>query len=162
MSGTGGAGVSIRPFREADAEAAARIFHAAVHEGAAALYSEEQRVAWAPAVPDARAWAERLGSARSVVAERNGKVLGFMSLTPEGLIDLAFVAPEAMGAGIGRRLYEAIERTARNEAMERLFTDASLVARPFFARQGFALVRQQTVTRRGVSLTNFRMEKWLD
>ena len=158
----GGAGVVIRLFEPGDAAAAAQVFYAAVHEGAATAYSVEERAAWAPAVPDTQAWGERLGAATSVVAECDGEMLGFMTLEPDGMIDLAFVAPSAMGAGVGWRLYGAIERAARDAEMARLSTDASLVARPFFERQGFALKRRQRVMRQGVALSNYRMEKRLD
>ena len=41
----------------------------------------------------------------------------------------------------------------------RVFTEASVTARPFFERRGFRVVRERRVARRGVQLTNFAMEK---
>jgi putative acetyltransferase len=35
------------------------------------------------------------------------------------------------------------------------------MARPFFERQGWSVLAEQTVTKRGVELTNYRMRKAL-
>jgi putative acetyltransferase len=64
-----------------------------------------------------------------------------------------------VGRGVGRTLYGAVEREARAEGLRRIFTEASITARPFFERRGFRVVREQTVVVRGVAMTNFAMEK---
>ena len=155
---TGNAPVSVRRFRDEDAGATARIFCDAVHQGAARHYDEAQRRAWAPGIPDLPAWRDRLGAQAVFVAERQHSVVGFMTLRPDGCIDLAFVAPDAMGTGVARQLYDAILREAARQRMPTLHTHASHLARPFFERQGWTMVREQTVQRDGVSLTNFFME----
>jgi putative acetyltransferase len=66
-----------------------------------------------------------------------------------------------VGRGVGGGLYGAVERVARADGIRRIFTEASITARPFFERQGFRVVREQTVVRRGVAMTNFAMEKTL-
>jgi putative acetyltransferase len=43
-----------------------------------------------------------------------------------------------------------------------LYTEASITARPVFEAHGFHLLTAQTVTVRGASMTNYRMEKRLD
>ncbi len=155
---TGSHPVSIRPYRDEDAEATAAVFFEAVHVGAARHYDEAERYAWAPRVPDLPAWRDRLASQAVFVAERHDRIVGFMTLRPDGCIDLAFVAPDAMGTGVARRLHEAILGEAARQQMTKLHTHASHLARPFFERQGWAVVREQTVQRDGVVLTNFLME----
>lgn len=156
---------TIRPFRRCDAAAAARLFHQAVHRGAAGHYTAEQLAAWAPAPPAEDAWADRLAATTTLVALDPGSqaLIGFMSLAlgrrGAGHIDLAFVHPDQIGAGVAYRLYAAVERAAAAAGCTRLTTDASLAARPFFARQGFAVERRQTPVRNGVALANFRMAK---
>ncbi|MCB1493266.1 MAG: GNAT family N-acetyltransferase [Rhodobiaceae bacterium] len=153
--------VTVRRFEPVDCDATARIFFDAVHVGAAGHYDAEQRRAWAPERPDGARWLDRLTGQSTFVAERAGAVVGFMTLDPSGHIDLAFVAPEAMGQGIAFALYRAVEAEAVRLGLDHLTTEASLVARPFFVRQGWQVVRAQTVERRGVTLSNVRMEKRL-
>jgi putative acetyltransferase len=54
-----------------------------------------------------------------------------------------------------------VEAAARNQELPRIFTEASLTARPFFERRGFVVVAAQQVEKRGQTLANFRMEKTL-
>jgi putative acetyltransferase len=155
-------GLTIRSYAVADAPALALIFHRAVTVGAARQYSEAQRTAWSPAPPDSTAWEERLARQQTVVAERDGVPVGFMSLDlARGYLDLAFVLPQVMGQGVADALYAVLEARARAEGLARLTTEASALARPFFARNGWALIREQQVERRGVALHNAVMEKTL-
>ena len=153
--------VTVRRFEDRDAEATARIYFDAVRIGAQDYYDEAQRRAWASSVPDTPPWRARLRSQASFVAERDGAIVGFMTLKPDGCIDLAFVAPQAMGTGVARQLYERLLAEASAMGLRRLHTEASHLARPFFERQGWSVVKRQTVERDGVALTNFVMEKHL-
>jgi putative acetyltransferase len=44
--------------------------------------------------------------------------------------------------------------------MPRVFTEASIMARPFFERNGFQVIAAQIVEKRGQKFQNFRMEKF--
>ncbi|EQD28175.1 acetyltransferase protein, partial [mine drainage metagenome] len=63
--------------------------------------------------------------------------------------------------GVARALLEHIEETAQINALRRLYTEASLTARPDFEAMGFRMVVPQTITIRGESMTNYRTEKRL-
>lgn len=155
-------GLIIRPYRPADAIGLARLFHRAVHEGASQHYTEEQRAAWSPEPPTSEGWRARVEEAETIVAERDGAHLGFMTLDMDtGYLDFAYVAPEAMGRGVAASLYAVIEGRARVKGHVRLETEASLLAEPFFHRHGWRLVRRQMVERGGVEIPNALMEKRL-
>jgi putative acetyltransferase len=149
----------IRDYEQVDARAIVRLFYETVHFVNRADYSEEQVRAWAPAVPDAGEWHDRMAVRRTLVAEEGGEVVGFCELEEDGHLDMFYVRKDAVGRGIGRSLYEAAERVARGWALGRIFTEASITARPFFERRGFRVVSERRVCRRGVELTNFAMEK---
>jgi N-acetylglutamate synthase-like GNAT family acetyltransferase len=101
----------------------------------------------------------RLGSRYTLVAEEKGEVVAFAELERDGHLDTLYCRKESVGRGVGSRLYRAIERKAQEWGLERIFTEASITARPFFERQGFRIVGERMVVRRGVELTNFAMEK---
>ncbi len=152
---------SIRRFTDNDAAATAQIFFDAVHVGTRAHYDATQRRAWAPEVPETSSWRQRLAAQTTFVAEQGGRIVGFMTIDQDGYIDLAFVAPPMIGQGIAKLLYDHVEAAAAHTATPRLHTAASHLARPFFERQGWSVVKRQTVSLRGVSMTNFVMEKAL-
>ncbi len=155
-------GLILRSFRPGDAIGLASLYHRAVREGAAGKYDDRQRAAWSPEVPTHAGWRARVEEAATVVAERDGVLLGFMTLDLEtGFLDFAYVAPEVMGQGVASALYAVIEGRARVKGHARLETEASLLAEPFFLRHGWRIVRRQEIERAGVKIPNAVMEKWL-
>ncbi len=151
----------IRDYKEGDAPAITRLFYETVRSVNRMDYSEEQVEAWAPAIPDAGEWHDRMAGRKTLVAEEDGEVVGFCELEKDGHLDMFYVRKDAVGRGIGRSLYEAAERAAQGWNLGRLFTEASVTARPFFERRGFRVLGERRVSRQGVELTNFAMEKSL-
>lgn len=152
----------IRSGRPGDGLAARAVFQAAVHRGAAAFYSPEERAAWAPPGPAPDDWEARLLAGHCRVAEdAQGTLVGFMTLGNDGYLDFAYVAPDWMGKGIAGALYDVIEGVARDRAMPVLSTEASHLAKRFFSRFGWITIARQSVIRQSVAITNFRMEKRL-
>jgi putative acetyltransferase len=155
-------GIHVRPYHPDDAPALAQILFDAVHQGTRDHYSVTQRQAWAPKVPNGQVWLERLRRQSVFVAEENNQTVGFMTLQADGCIDLAFIVPDRIGFGIAHKLYTTIEAQAASMGMGKLTAHASHLARPFFERQGWTVVRKQTVIRDDIELINFIMEKSLD
>ena len=149
----------IRDYRAPDAPEIARLFYETVRSVNRADYSEEQVRAWAPRVPDPEELHVRAAARRTLVAEEGGEVIGFAELEEDGYLDTLYLRKDAVGRGVGRRLYEAVEQEARSQGLRRVFTEASITARPFFEKRGFRVVRERTLTVRGVPMTNFEMEK---
>jgi putative acetyltransferase len=149
----------IRDYDVRDAPEIVRLFYETVHSVNRADYSDEQLEAWAPTVPDPAEWHARMAARRTLVAEEDDAVVGFAELEGNGHLDMLYLRKDAVGRGVGRRLYEVLEREARGRRLGRIFTEASTTARPFFERRGFRVVRKQTVVVQGVSMTNFIMEK---
>lgn len=155
-------GLIIRPYRPADAIPLATLFHRAVREGAAQAYDARQREAWSPAPPTGEGWRARVEEAETIVAERDGVLLGFMTLDIDSAyLDFAYVSPEVMGQGVAAALYAVIEGRARVKGHVVMETEASLLAEPFFRRQGWRVIKRQEIERDGVKIPNARMEKRL-
>ncbi|QDY69423.1 GNAT family N-acetyltransferase [Qingshengfaniella alkalisoli] len=151
----------IRQFQPEDAYRLWEIFYTAIHQGTTRFYNAAQRDAWAGSrrMPDN--WSDRLAKHITKVAVRDSATVGFMTLGRDGHLDLAFIAPEAMGTNVAAALHDALLHDALLLGLTRLDTEASHLARRFFLKQGWQEICEQTVERRGVALTNFRMEKRL-
>jgi putative acetyltransferase len=153
--------VRIRSYEAGDAPALARLFYETVHAVNRGDYSPEQLQAWAPEVPDSEAWHARMSGRCTLVAEKDDEAVGFAELERDGHLVMFYLRKDAVRQGVGSRLYLAVEQVARKRRLGRIFTEASITARPFFERQGFRVVGEQAVARRGARLTNFAMEKSL-
>lgn len=153
--------IEIGSYDPAEADQLGIIFFDAVREGAAGYYDDDQRRAWASKVPSGPDWTERLSSQRTLVARKEQRPVGFMTLADDGYIDLAFVAPAFQRRGVGGLIYERIETLAREARIDRLYSDASYLVRGLFEKKGWTVVQEQRIERADVVLTNFVMEKHL-
>ncbi|WP_283195675.1 GNAT family N-acetyltransferase [Rhizobium sp. AN80A] len=152
--------VQVRRYTADDCDDTIAIFVAAIREVASRDYSPAEIEAWAQ-VEDRAAWAERRASRPTFIVERGGHPVGFSDLEPDGHLDMMFVHPAHHGIGVASLLLAKVEEEARKKGIDRIFTEASLTARPFFERRGFTVIARQSVEKRGQHLTNFRMEKYL-
>ncbi len=151
--------ISIRPYQPSDLDAVITIFERAVREVASAHYTPAQIDAWAHT--ERKEWRTARLSQPTWIAEMGGAPVGFADLEGDGHLDMMFVHPAFQGLGIASALLNTVESAARKLLLRHIYTEASLSARPFFARRGFALLAQQTVQLRGQKLVNFRMKKTL-
>lgn len=148
--------MKLREYRASDCPELTRLFYDTVHSVCAGEYTPEQLDAWADGRPDLEAWDRSLSAHDTLVAEEEGRILGFGDMTADGYLDRLFVHREAQGRGIASALCAALE--GRCSAPE--FTvHASKTARTFFQSRGYQVVREQQVERRGVLLTNFVMTR---
>lgn len=151
----------VRDYREGDAEPICQLFFETVRSVNLRNYSPEQVRAWAPKTPDPASWHERMSGRHTLVADEGGEVVGFAELEEDGHLDMLYCRADAVGRGVGSLLYAAVEGRARGLGLGRISTEASITARPFFGRRGFAVLRRNTVWREGTALTNFSMQKAL-
>jgi putative acetyltransferase len=149
----------IRLYGPSDLDAVIAIFQGSVRKIAATDYNEAQIEAWAHV--NRRAWARARLSRPTWLAVIGQEIVGFADLEPDGHLDMMFVHPGFQRRGVATALLERVERSAREQGLSRIFTEASITARPFFGKRGFQLVIEQVVELRGRKLTNFRMEKLL-
>lgn len=151
----------IRLFRPEDAEQIAQLFHDTVREVNIRDYSIDQVQAWSPDDLYFRDWAIVCSQRFTYVADAAGMILGFGELEANGHLDCFYCHKDYQRQGIGRAIYQAIEIKARELQLDRIFTEASITAKPFFQTLGFSVVAEQQVSRRGETFTNYRMEKRL-
>lgn len=110
------------------------------------LYTEAQRAAWVPAPRSGPDWTARLRGQEIIVAEAKGRALGFVSLADSGYVDFAYIRPEAQHSGLFRQLLSRIAERAIARGEPLLWTHASLMAEPAFAKLGFEVRRREQVT----------------
>ncbi|MDZ7993423.1 MAG: GNAT family N-acetyltransferase [Nostoc sp. EspVER01] len=142
-----------------DTQQIMKLFYDTIHEVNIHDYTEEQVAAWAPANMDIEVWIKSLGSKFTYVAEEQDKIIGFGELKANGHIDRFYCHKDFQRKGVGKKILEQIELKAHSLGVEKLFTEASITAKPFFESQGFIVIKKQEVERRGQKLINFVMEK---
>jgi ribosomal protein S18 acetylase RimI-like enzyme len=153
--------IQVRHYQDGDAKFLSQIYYNTIHMVNAKDYSKEQLDAWAPwsSVQDYSGWKEKLEKIRPFVALIGETIVGFAEFELNGHIDCFYVHHEFQGSGIGSALMREIDTEAREKSLSRIYAEVSITARLFFEAKGFHVLKQQTVTIRGVELINFVMEK---
>lgn len=153
--------VTLRMYKSDDAPALLALFRDTIRRVNARDYTPDQIRAWASDDIDPHAWARRFAGRFVAVAEVAGQPVGFAELEASGHIDRVYVSADQQRRGIGRSLLSAVVSEAQRLDVARLFTEASITARPFFESQGFVVLASQVVMRGGVEFVNYRMERVL-
>ncbi|MCE0732661.1 GNAT family N-acetyltransferase [Halomonas sp. G15] len=153
-------------YREAlarDAGDQAEVFHHAVMQGAAAHYTRAQREAWVSALPrDASAWAARQALYTTLVADCDGRCVGFLELEPHrGRIVTLYVWPSLARRGIGSTLLVHAERLLIERGLDRACIEASLMLAEGLVRRGWRDLGEEWVERGGERLSRHRLERSL-
>ncbi|MDO8368418.1 MAG: GNAT family N-acetyltransferase [Saprospiraceae bacterium] len=150
----------LRPYRAADKRFLQHLFFDTVHSVNARDYTPEQLDAWAPQEPNREAWA-RIDAQHCFIVEFQKGIVGFASLSQEGLVDFLFVHKDFQGRGIASTLLKQLERIARKKGLPALTAVSSTTARGFFEKRGFILQKENRKALSGVEFLNFKMEKVL-
>lgn len=151
--------ISLRPYRPEDAPALLALFRDTIRRVNCRDYSPGQIAAWASDDLDTGLWFSRFDGRFVPVAVEEERPIGFAELETNGHIDRVYVSADHQRQGVGQRLLTAIESEARRLGLARLFTEASITARPFFEARGFTVIAPQVVTCRGAEFVNYRMER---
>ena len=153
--------IDIRRYRPSDLASIIALFRDTVRRVNGRDYSEQQVMAWAPDEIDARRWTHRFDNKDVWVADLDGAPVGFVDVARDGLIDMLYVHADHQGRGIASLLLRTVEASARTHGLLRLFTEASITARPFFEHRGFRVIAPQRVMRWAQEFLNYRMDKAL-
>ncbi|MFJ7826598.1 GNAT family N-acetyltransferase [Psychrobacillus sp. NPDC096623] len=154
--------MKIIKYNETDTEGIVSLFYETVHSVNSKDYSQSELNAWAPRDEQESkmmSWKESLGQNITFVAIVNDKVVGFSDLTHNGHLDRLYVHKDYQGQGIATALIDMLESEAKKLNLLEIDTEASITAKPFFEHRGYKIVCSQTVERRGVNLSNFKMIK---
>ncbi len=148
---------TIRKCHGADYKQIAVIFHDAVHELASKDYDSRQLEAWAPHNYELDSWRKRCEEKQPYVFDSKGVIAGYIELDPDGHIDHTYVLPSFAGQGVMFKLMNHVKSVARDKCIKQLYSEVSITARPFFERQGFVYIYDNTVTVCDVAFLNFKM-----
>ena len=148
--------MTLRDYTKTDCAELAELFYDTVHTVNAKDYTQEQLDAWATGKVNLEAWNESFQAHHTVVAEMDGKIVGFGDIDETGYLDRLYVHKDYQRRGVAAAICDALEQ--RTKAAE-FTTHASITARPFFEKRGYTARREQQVERGGVWLTYFVMKK---
>jgi GNAT superfamily N-acetyltransferase len=130
--------VEIRPATAGDAEAVYGIVLRALRETNAHDYPATVIGRLVLTLPERVA--SKLEEWHAYVAVVDGRIVETGSLNGKTVRAL-FVHPNYQGRGIGTKLMDTVENTAKVQSVDVLTVQSSITAQPFYAKRGFKVVR---------------------
>lgn len=154
--------ITIRAYKESDAEYLVHIFYNTCHKVLIKDYSKEQVAALAPEEKlNVEPWAKKWEKIPPFVAEFDNEIVGFAEFLTDGYIDCFYCHHDYIGKGVGTKLMQAILAKAKSQQNHRLYADVSETAKTFFEKNGFAVLKRKSIERKGIFLENYLMEKMI-
>lgn len=124
-------------------------------------YSPEQIKVWSSAGDDYDMWKQRLSSQYFVIAEIQGVLAGFCSVTPTGYLDFLYVSKDHQRMGAAKNLLREIEHKAHEQKNNLIYSHVSKTAKGFFEKFGYKHERDIEDNYKGVMFINALMVKQL-
>lgn len=146
----------IRRYETSDCKELVKLFYNTVHFINAKDYTKEQLNVWATGSVDLEKWNQSLLSHFSVVAVEDGIIVGFGDIDRTGYLDRLYVHKDYQSQGIATAICDKLEYIFD---VEKITTDASITAKPFFEKRGYKVIKKQNVEKDGVLLQNYVMQK---
>ena len=125
-------------------------------------YNRDQISVWTSSIENENRWLDILTNQFVLVAQDRKKIVGFCTLDNGNYIDLLYIHQNYQRQGIAHKLYADIEKEARRQGQTELTSNVSKTARPFFEKVGFKMLKEQSISLKGVELTNYKMTKGLE
>lgn len=153
--------MKIRKAVQDDLENILQLFRSTIQHVNAKDYTTEQLVVWSTGGDDKEKWIKRIEEQHLLVVISDRIITGFGSITKEGYLDTMFVDKDHQREGIAKELLQNLELFARKIQLDKITSDVSITARPFFEKYGFSVIRKQELNMKGIEIINFKMEKRL-
>ncbi len=139
-------GIEIRTARPEDAGRACEVLRRSITECCVRDHGDQPSVlqSWlGNKTPDNVASWIASPSNHTLVALKDGELVGVSLLTQAGKLSLCYVLPEALHLGIGKSMLQAVEQQARIWGISVLRLHSTATARDFYARNGYILAGKE-------------------
>lgn len=152
----GGMSMLLRKYRTSDCAEMAELFYQTVHTVNAKDYTEEQLDAWASGEVNLYEWDRAFLAHDTIICVKDDRIVGFGDIDETGYLDRLYVHKDYQGQGIASEICDELEKLV---AVGTITTHASITAKPFFEKRAYQVIKEQQVIRKGISLTNYVMQK---
>lgn len=123
-------------------------------------YTSEEVEDWASCANNIEHWQKLFEEQHYVLAEnREGVIVGFGSINGAGYMHTLFIHSDFQRQGIATLLYQYLEKYAQDNGAEKITSEVSITAKPFFEKQGFRVDEEQMRKANKLYLKNYKMSK---
>ena len=122
-------------------------------------YNKQQINAWVNSVENKERWKSILANQYFLIAEIENKMVGYGSLENGNYLDLMYVHKDFLRKGIAKMIFEKLKDKSIELGFDKLTSDVSKTARPFFETKGFKVIRENKNIIKDVEIINYHMSQ---
>ena len=122
-------------------------------------YNKQQINAWVNSVENKERWKSILANQYFLIAEIENKMVGYGSLENGNYLDLMYVHKDFLRKGITKMIFEKLKDKSIELGFDKLTSDVSKTARPFFETKGFKVIRENKNIIKDVEIINYHMSQ---
>ncbi|PCJ66571.1 MAG: GNAT family N-acetyltransferase [Bacteroidetes bacterium] len=149
--------MKLRQAQLSDLEEVQTLFVQTIKNTCKSDYDKDQINAWITSVENKERWEDLLINQYFLIAEIDGKIVGFGSLKDGSYLDFMYVHKDYLRQGIAHFLFENLKDESIRLGFDILTSDVSKTARPFFESKGFKVTKENRNIIQGVELINYHM-----
>lgn len=122
-------------------------------------YNKQQINAWVTSVENRERWKSILANQYFLIAEIDSEIVGYGSLENGNYLDFIYVHKDFLRKGIANIIFEKLKAKSIELGFDKLTSDVSKTARPFFETKGFKVIRENKNMMKNVEIINYHMSQ---
>jgi len=123
------------------------------------IYSQEQKRAWSCQAWNNPNFDKSIIKGKGWILSERGLTIAFATRYPNNRIALFYCKGEFQRKGFGSKLLKRVEDEAKNEGLNFLLTEASLISYKLFLKKGWEIIRKEKVTINNIFFERYKMIK---
>jgi putative acetyltransferase len=152
-------GIKIYRASQQDVGVITQLFRDTIQNVNSKDYPADEIDDWSSWWTDHDKWQARIKEQYFIKAMIEDNTVGFSSLATDGYLDFMFTHKDYQKQGIAGNLLRKIERKAKEQGNDLIYSDVSITAKRFFESHGYIVEKQQLKKSKNKELINFRMTK---
>ena len=123
------------------------------------IYSQEQKRAWASQAWDNKNFDLSINEGKGWVIKSNETIIAFATRYPNNRISLLYCKGDSKRKGYGTILLQKLEKEAKEEGLNSLSTEASLISYKLFLKNKWEIIRKEKIIIKNIIFERYKMIK---
>ena len=123
------------------------------------LYSQEQKRAWSSQAWDNPNFDKSITQGKGWLLIEQSTIIAFATRYPNNRISLFYCKGKFQRKGYGSKLLKKLEDEAKNEGLDSLSTEASLISYELFLKNAWEIIRKEKVNINNIFFERYKMTK---
>jgi GNAT superfamily N-acetyltransferase len=125
------------------------------------IYSKDQKMAWSSQAWNNPIFEKSVTQGKGFVISEQGMMVAFAIRYPSHRISLFYCKGKFQRKGYGSKLLYKLEDEAKNEGLNALSTEASLISYKLFIKNKWEIIRKEKVIINNIFFERYKMNKKL-